>query len=126
MSLSHLLCFLACAATLAACSVQGTTCTPADTGSAPALSFDAGSCSVGCVAPQLGCISDVRNMNVSIGNDLAAGLDCGAGGALCQDCRTGCTGNLCIATTGGGRCGCQSDADCPADTTCDPATATCR
>jgi hypothetical protein len=75
-----------------------------------------------------GCCSAAANGTCVGGTQTGA---CGDSGGTCKDCSSSSAGSACQssnASAGGGHCGCNGDADCPADagpTACDPQTLTC-
>jgi hypothetical protein len=50
---------------------------------------------------------------------------CGDSGGLCADCNTSSMGALCLATGGGGSCGCNNTGDCPSGSSCNLAMHQC-
>lgn len=71
------------------------------------------SCGSGTTACNQGCCS-------SNGQCVAGTADaqCGNSGASCQDCPTSSVGHACVASPGGGTCGCNGAGDCPDQTAC--------
>ena len=83
-----------------ACGMCGSVCAPGQACANATCTCSSASCAAGC------CSGSACNSGLSP-------VACGSGGNACASCVNNTSGTACVPTVGGGRCGCNTAADCP-------------